>query len=207
MSSLREKLKKFRRKPVDKESMKVLFIGKFASQAAIIFVILQFFVALIARLFYVSDSEFISGIQSVDVGLYVLVAAALFGFLRVNKDVSLNVALAGFYAIVMVTTVQFFKVLTPDFNIPDQDDGMLKQSFIFAPLTFLFTSAVGVAWNLVCVIWKSLDCDSEGCEVNNGAAIVTQDQSIKTENVRSSLAQDLRLSRSHARRRHGGRSN
>ena len=195
-----EKAKENRQKLAkNPRTYRVIFWETLSLQAIFLTGMVQMILAIVSRVFYVNNAEFFHGIQHLDVELYVLVASTLFGFLRWQGRKSVHISLAGFFAVLMVTCVQVFKALSPDFVIPTQADGMLKQTIIFAPLTVLFVSMLGVAWNLLCVIGQSLDESSH-------VEAITQDPEVKSAVVQPSpsptdLAQDLRLSRSHARRR------
>ncbi|MFI2817667.1 hypothetical protein [Vreelandella piezotolerans] len=115
-----------------------------------------FFLSLVVVGEYFSpvDEEMMKMIKSFDSADYVVVAIGMLAYLMIQKERNYYVSLAALFCLCLAVSTQLITLIPADIEIGDVFG---RQTFIYLPIAFMFASFFGITFNLIIIIFKSVE--------------------------------------------------
>lgn len=142
--------KKEGKKDFPKVKLFLIFLVEFF----IFFCMFGFFLSVLDGYFSPTDEEMMKMIKSFDIENYVVLSLGVLAYLVIVKERNYIVALIALFCVSMATSSQFLTLIPAEIDIGEVFG---RQTIIYFPITCLFASFFGLAFNLVILIFKSVE--------------------------------------------------
>lgn len=119
-----------------------------------VFTILYFYsLVAIDKYFSPSTNEMLEMVKKFDAADYVVISLGMIAYLLFKKERSFLVALTALFCIAMATSSQLFTLIPENIEIGEVFG---RQSFVYSPMSLMFISFFGIAFNIVVLIFWSV---------------------------------------------------
>lgn len=157
MKGLRKKINQFRenqREIKKRQSQRNKLIGWFFIEILVCIVVVILIMQYLNAAFNPSERELVEQAKAFNPSVFLAIALAMVGYVKINKTHSAPVALGALFSILLAVSSQAFTLVPHDIDIPGS--GELGETAIYFPMIFMFVSTIGVAINLVWVVLESV---------------------------------------------------
>lgn len=112
---------------------------------------------MLSRYFSPTNEVFMETVKSFDASAYVAIAMVMIGYIKIRQPKSQSLALAALFCLLMAVSSQLVGLMPTD--ILFDSDSLVHQTFIFGPISLMFTALYGITFNLGAMVFQSVESD------------------------------------------------
>ncbi|MGO2149463.1 hypothetical protein [Halomonas sp.] len=114
-------------------------------------------ISVLSRHFSPTNEVFMETVKSFDASAYVAIAMVMIGYIKIRQPKSQSLALAALFCLLMAVSSQLVGLMPTD--ILFDSDSLVHQTFIFGPISLMFTALYGITFNLGAMVFQSVESD------------------------------------------------
>lgn len=114
-------------------------------------------ISVLSRYFSPTNEVFMETVKSFDASAYVAIAMVMIGYIKIRQPKSQSLALAALFCLLMAVSSQLVGLMPTD--ILFDSDSLVHQTFIFGPISLMFTALYGITFNLGAMVFQSVESD------------------------------------------------